>query len=126
RLRDYFAGRLSSAERTAWHARFLVDGCATLEGLERKTLKPEHAPGYVVKYYSAHLAAASAPPGDFYALMCEGWLRAWEWVEGTPDGFLADARRAWERALAAHPPDLGPVVRAALCISSVVSLIANV
>jgi hypothetical protein len=24
-------------------------------------------------------------------LVCESWLRAWKWLEGTPAGFLNDA-----------------------------------
>ncbi len=126
RLREYFAERLTPRERKEWDARFLHYGKETLTALEARTLKPGEAPAYAVKYYGAHLVRANAPAADFYALMCEGWLRAWEWADGTPDGFLNDANRAWARAEVEGPPALGQIVRAALCFSSVVSVSANV
>lgn len=84
RLAEYFAGKLTDRERQAWQARFLQYGRDTLAALENKTLLPKNAPAYVVQYYGAHLVQAKAPANDFYALVCESWLRAWEWLEGTP------------------------------------------
>ncbi|MBE0696205.1 MAG: hypothetical protein IH586_04715, partial [Anaerolineaceae bacterium] len=62
---------------------------------------------------------------DLYALICEPWLRAWEWLSGTPDGFLGDVRRARDCARE-DPTALGIQARAALCTSSVTSLIDQV
>ncbi len=126
RLAEYFAAKLTDRERQAWQARFLQYGRDTLTALENKTLLPKNAPAYVVQYYGAHLAQAKAPATDFYALVCESWLRAWEWLEGTPAGFLNDAERAWQKAEAEGPAALGQQIRAALCFASVTSLSANI
>lgn len=126
RLGEYFAGHLIPPQRQAWQARFLKYGKDTLNALEAKTLLPKDAPAYVVQYYHAHLANADALAADFYELMCEGWLRGWEQLEGTPAGFLNDVRWAWEQAEAAGSVGLGQQVRAALCFASVASLSANI
>lgn len=107
RLAEYFAAKLTDGERQAWQARFLQYGRDTLIALENKTLLPKNAPAYVVQYYAAHLTQVKAPATDFYALVCESWLRAWEWLEGTPAGFLNDVDRAWQKAEAEGPAALG-------------------
>ena len=126
RLAEYFAAKLTNRECEAWQARFLQYGRDTLAALENKTLLPKNAPAYVVQYYGAHLAQAKVPATDFYALVCESWLRAWEWLEGTPAGFLNDVDRAWQKAEAEGPAALGQQIRAALCFASVTSLSANI
>ncbi|MGH7597686.1 MAG: hypothetical protein ACREOI_15155, partial [bacterium] len=126
RLGEYFAAKLTERKRQAWQARFLQYGRDTLIGLENKTLLPKNAPAYVVQYYAAHLTQAKAPAMDFYALVCEDWLRAWEWLDGTPAGFLNDADRAWQKAEAKGPAALGQQIRAAFCFASVISLSANI
>ena len=54
--------------------------------------------------------------------MSEGWLRAWEWVDGTPDGFLGDRDRGRARAEREGGAALAHMARAALCHASVASL----
>lgn len=126
RLGYYFAERSTAKEREGWCQRYLRYGRETLSQLNDDTQKPKDASPYVVRYYGAHLSEANAQPQAFYDLMSEGWLRAWEWIDGTPDGFLADVQRAWQQAKAQGAPALGQQVRAALCFSSVVSLSANI
>jgi hypothetical protein len=126
RLGEYFLGRLSEGERRDWQDRFLAYGHEVLRDLEAGTLLPRDAPTYVVRHYGAHLEDAEAPDDDVYGLMCEEWLRAWEWVEGVAAGFLTDVDRAWRRAEAAEPALLGQQVRAALCLASEASASANV
>ncbi|MGH7600620.1 MAG: hypothetical protein ACREOI_30050 [bacterium] len=126
RLAEYFAGKLTERERQVWQARFMQYGRDALTALENKTLLPKNAPAYVVQYYAAHLVQTKASATDFYALVCESWLRAWEWLEGTPAGFLNDADRAWQYAEAEGPAALGQQIRVALCLASVTSLSANI
>ncbi len=126
RLGQYFGEKLSAGERRDWQERFLRYGRDTLVVLQSGTLQPRDAPAYVVQYYGAHLEHAEASDDDVYGLICEGWLRAWEWVEGTPAGFLTDVGRAWARADSAGPTRLGQQVRAALCLASVTSVSAGI
>lgn len=122
----YFAERLPIHERKHWHDRFLAYGRQLLTDLENKSVEPKDASPYGVRYYGAHLTDSKAIPAEFYALVCAGWLRAWEWIDGTPDGFLNDVHRSWIVAELEGATALGQVVRAALCFSSVVSLSANI
>ncbi|RPI23057.1 MAG: ATP-binding protein, partial [Chloroflexota bacterium] len=126
RLAEYFAGQLPAKEKQAWEQRFLGFGRQTLEALTAGQMRAVDAPPYAVRYYGAHLEKMRAHDKDFYALVCEPWLRAWEAVEGTPSGFLNDVSRAWKRAEAAGAAGIGQQVRALLCFSSVVSLGVNV
>lgn len=121
RLSYYFAERLSDKERRAWQRRFLGYGQDTLIALETSQIKPKEASPYAVRYYCSHMNDIQIPH-NFYALVCEGWLRAWEWIEGSPDGFLSDVRHAWATAESEGAPALGQIIRAALCFSSLVSL----
>jgi hypothetical protein len=126
RLREYFLERMPDAERGAWQARFVAYGRRTAEALAAGTLPPQDASPYVVQYHAAHLAEARASTRDFAILLSEGWLRAWEWIDGTPAGFLDDARAIWQRARADGAAGLGIQLRAALTVSSMVSLAASV
>jgi hypothetical protein len=124
RLGVYFARRQTSKERAELRGRFLAYGERVLHGLNSGQLLPEEASEYVLRYYGAHLeqGRSRTPPEAYAALLSDGWRRAWDALEGTPDGFLADAQRAWD---AARPTALGQVVRAALCFASVASLSGN-
>ncbi len=127
RLGEHFARTHTSRERNELRGRFLVYGEQVLAELNTGDLAPEEAPEYVLRYYGAHLeqGRARTPAEAYYALMSDGWRRAWEALEGTPDGFLGDVQHAWAAARRAGPPDLGQVVRAALCFASVDSLSSN-
>ena len=125
RLGEYFLQQMLDDERKNFEERFLQYGRDTLANLENKTLLPKEVSAYVIQYYGAHLVRAKAPAANFYALICEGWLRAWEWF-GTPAGFLNDAERAWQKAEAEGPAALGQQIRAALCFASVTSLSTNI
>jgi hypothetical protein len=118
RFGEFFAQQLSPGDYQAWQTRFLKYGMDTLIALTAGTLLPRNAPPYNVRNYGTHLAKANAPASDFFALMCEGWLRAREWVDGTLDGFLSDAHSAWTQAEFQGMAAIGQMVRAVLCISS--------
>ena len=126
RLGYCFAERLTQRERDGWQTRYQRYGRETLLALNDGTLKPADVSPYIVRYYGAHLADADAAAGanaaDLYALMSEGWLRAWEWAEGTLDGFLGDCDLGWGCAEREGGAALAHVARAALCRASVVSL----
>ena len=127
RLGYYFAERLTRRERDGWQARYLRYGRETLLALNEASLKPADASPYIVRYYGAHLHGEQTRRArDLYALMSEGWLRAWEWVDGTPDGFLGDCDRGWGRAEAEGGAALAQMARAALCHASVASLGSNI
>ncbi|MCC7361894.1 MAG: hypothetical protein IT317_20590 [Anaerolineales bacterium] len=128
RLDDYFAARLSEAERRRWGRRFLDYGAAHLQALSAGEVTPAQASGYLVQYYGLHLDpdAQHPPHPAVAALVCEPWLRAHEAAAGTPLGFLADAGRAWRRAEANGPAALGRQAAAMLCFASVAALSASV
>ena len=73
-------------------------GRQTLAALTSGERDPREVSSYPVRYYGAHLERAGADPTRFDELVSEGWLRAWEALEGTYDGFLSDLARAWKRA----------------------------
>ena len=126
RLADHFADRLTRRERNSWQIRYLRYGRETLLALNDTSLKPVDASLYIIHYYGAHLQEADVSGADLYALMSEGWKQAWEWADGTPDGFLGDCDRGWGRAEAEGGAALAQIARAALCHASVASVGANI
>jgi hypothetical protein len=98
KLGDYFREeQMTEQERSEWGQRFLDFGQRTLVALKNGKLDPRRTPPYAVQYYGAHLEREDAPPDRFDELVCEGWQRAWEVLEGAYDGFLSDLMRAWRR-----------------------------
>ena len=127
RLRQYFLEeKLPKGIVQEWQKRFLRYGRATLEGVQSGHLALEDTSSYIVRYYAVHLDEAKAPNGDLYALMCEGWLRAHECHDGTPDGFLADCDFVRKHAEKEGGAAVGQMAREALCRASVASLGANI
>jgi hypothetical protein len=137
RLSYYFQKQMAHEERQQWQQRFLAYGHDTLAALNARILAPPQASAYVVRFYGAHLDHAQATPAAYFALLSEGWLRAWEALEGSYTGFLTDVDRAWEHAdtLCSPPPwryssqiaiALTIQFKAALCHASVASLSANI
>lgn len=107
---------------TAWGERVLHE-------LNNGELDPKAASPYLLKNYASHLERSDAPPARFYALISDGWRKAWEVLDISYSGFLNDVEQARERAKQvydASPPGraeaLVQQVRAALCRSSVVAL----
>lgn len=126
RLHDYFSERLTSSERKHWLDRFLSYGRQTLVALVDGNFEPNEASPYIVRYYGVHLLTANAQASAFYDLICEQWLRAWEWVDGTPDGFLSNVQEAWRQAEKNGADALGQMICCALCFSSVTSIGTNI
>jgi transcriptional regulator with XRE-family HTH domain len=126
RLGQYFYEKLTDRERAAWEHRLLDYGEQTLHALDSGRIAPRAASRYAVQYYGAHLDRAGPASEQFYALVSQGWLRAWEALEGTYDGFLADLGRAWRRAEAdgvgARGRAIGLQYRYALIHASINSL----
>jgi nucleoside phosphorylase len=120
RLAQYFYEHLSRAEHLAVEHKFVAFGLETLRRLASSELHPAEASRYVVQYLGAHLARAGAPSRDFYRLVSKGWLNAWQVMDKTHSGFLADVARAWTKA--EEERDIGMQVRAALCHASVAAL----
>jgi hypothetical protein len=81
-----------------------------LRRLNDGALAPERTPPYLLKYlgqhfedlanYRAHDATGPhhAAFADMLSLLSEGWVRAWQKVDGSYIGFLADVGRVWTRA----------------------------
>ena len=122
RLTQYFRGQLSNRERDMWQGRYLNYGAETLAALKDGALNPEDASNYVVRHYRLHLQGQAGSPAPLYALMCKGWLQAWQELEDSEVGFLSDVHAAMERAARDGPGWLGQIIRGALCFSSVYSL----
>ncbi|MDC8449831.1 MAG: DUF4062 domain-containing protein [Nitrospira sp.] len=134
RLGNYFEQKLSSAEQDKWEKEFLTWGRDTVQALEQGTLAPVKAPAYIVQYYGAHLEQVHAPAETLLTLVCHGWSRAWEVLEGSYAGFLNDVERAWkaaerenEQAIAKGnlAPRIGDEIRCALVRASINSLANN-
>jgi hypothetical protein len=85
-------------------------GRDTLRRLNDGALAPERTLPYLLKYlgqhfedlanYRAHDATGPhhAAFADMLSLLSEGWVRAWQKVDGSYIGFLADVGRVWTRA----------------------------
>jgi len=124
RLNQFFLDQMTTTEHAEWAARFLAYGRRTLEALNVGSLAANKAPAYAVQYYGAHLERAEAQATNLYALVSEGWLRAWEALEGTYAGFLNDTERAWQQAEAEH--EIAMQIKCALCRASITALSANI
>lgn len=88
RLGDYFKDALAASEQQTWQQRFLDWGKETVQALEDGSLLPAKAPAYIVQYYGAHLEQAHAQTDTLLTLVCQGWSKAWEALEGSFSGFL--------------------------------------
>jgi len=124
KLAAYFYDKLSGGENEEWEGRFLRWGKEILAKLNTQILPQRGVPAYIVQYYGAHLGRAQVDAVDLYALVSEGWLRAWETLESTISGFLNDVDRAWVRA--DREDDIGMQIRCALCYASVRTLRAHI
>ena len=87
----------------ATQAAFVGWGQKTVARLNRGALRPEDTPAYLVQYHTQHLQDAAAPAEAFLDLVEQGWLRAWETLEGGYRGFSRDMRLAYEALSRAIP-----------------------
>lgn len=135
RLSAFFLEKLSKKDRREWEERFLAWGRDVLDGLSVTRIRPENAAPYIVQCYGAHLERAKGEPREVFALVSDGWRRAWEAYEGSCAGFLNDVERAWKVAAQVdqrqfdagqHAPYLDQEVQFALCHASVNSLAHNI
>ncbi len=135
RLNQYFYEKLPQRERQTWEHRFLDYGRQTLAELTSGERDPSKVSSYSVRYYGAQLERVDAEPAHFDELVCDGWLRAWEGLEGTYDGFLSDLTRAWKRAevsgaqaqnIQERGRAIGRQCRYALIVASIKSLAENI
>jgi hypothetical protein len=67
-------------------------GCEMLSQLNNGALQPRKASPYALRHLSQHLKDVSASVSDLGKLVEEGWLRAWEILEGGYSGFSRDVR----------------------------------
>ncbi|MBK8277348.1 MAG: DUF4062 domain-containing protein [Nitrospira sp.] len=134
RLGDYFKDALSASEQQAWQQRFLDWGKETVQALEDGSLPPAKAPAYIVQYYGAHLEQAHVQTDALLTLVCQGWSKAWEALEGSFSGFLNDVERAWKAAERENEqaitnseaaPRIANEIRCALVRASINSLAEN-
>ena len=89
---------MTAAERVGWERRFLVFGKLVLDELNNGKLAAQDASKYALQFYGAYLKRAKSDDQSLYALVSEGWMRAWHSFTGTYDGYLTDVERAWQRA----------------------------
>jgi hypothetical protein len=77
-----------------------VQGCfahwgrETLLRLNNGTLTPNNASAYLLQYLHQHFRDTNAPPGDLMQFVEEGWMRAWQSLEGGYRGFSRDVKAA--------------------------------
>ena len=129
RLGYYFWEQLSDKEQAAWDERFCAWGATTLAALNAEQLDPKAVPVYLLRHYSEHLERSHAPVEAFYALISNGWRRAWEGLDISYGGFLNDVESSWKKAKQAYATNqsgravaLVNQVHAALCRSSVTAI----
>jgi len=127
RLNEYFSEKLTNREWLSWHQRFLDYGTRALKQLESQGSTADVS-GYILRNYSSHLDHPRSPSSaqSLYSLLSESWLHARLNLDGTPDGFLTDVRRAWTRAESDENNGLGWQVRSALCFASVNAVSAGI
>ena len=98
RLASYFLEeRLSETERREVEQRFLSWGARTLAELNTGALAPEAASPYIVHYYGAHLERSQAQASALFALVSDGWRRAWEKLDRANAGFSGGQRARMAR-----------------------------
>jgi hypothetical protein len=145
-LRDeYFVDDPQPMQRIR-HA-FVAWGHDVLHRLNTGGLQPDRVPAYLLRYLGQHLEdladdseagrvteTQEIQSGTVFPLISEGWLRAWEALDISSSGFLADVDRAWHQAdqiiqkassESAVAQALVLQIKCALCRASVVSLSAN-
>jgi len=135
RLNQYFYEKLPPRERQAWEQRFMSYGRHTLLALTSGEREANKVSSYPIRYYGAHLERGDAHSDRFDEMVSEGWLRAWEMLEGAYDGFLNDLARAWRRAeedgaraqsTQERSRAIGWQCRYALIVASIKSLAGNI
>src|SRR5262249_54740230 len=112
----------------ATQAAFVRWGRKKVERLNTGALRPEKMPAYLLQYHTQHLQDVAAPAAAFLELVEQGWLRAWEIVEGGYRGFSRDMRLAYEalsRVHTANQPRFTQRLRCQLVLSSIHSIGAN-
>ncbi len=131
RLGFYFYNMLTEAERQSIESRFLAWGKNAIISLNNKLILPYEASSYIVQHYGSHIERMGGDIDVLLSLLTEGWLHAWESLEGSYSGFLNDVQRAWK---AIEQIDLKEInshrsakfvsyeVLCALCYASVYSL----
>lgn len=130
RLRYFRLDSMPEQQLEALRERFVVAGEAELEALSAQRLAPANASSYFVRYLGAHIESDPNPFDRLEKLVCPAWQSAWDALEGTYDGFLDDAYRAWKHAETIARTDisrrgisLAVVARCGLVFSSVSSLV---
>ena len=126
RLGYYFANQLSTIEQDEYK-RLFFDYCDQFfDLLKNGIVEPQDVSPYVIKNYSVHLKEKETDREKFYALMCKEWLKAWEWLDGTPSGFLNDVDIAWKKAIEEGNHGISKQVLFSLCFSSFSEVIGNI
>ena len=128
RLGVHFADEVRF-QKDALQNQFIKYGQETLIRLNEKRIKPiqaRHDFTYILTYYREHLDDVTASPEQYYQLISEGWLKAWEALEGTYNGFLGDVDAVWDKARQPDNPNYPIQILAALCHSSIATMGSNI
>lgn len=137
RLGSYFYDRLAKAgQAREQEQRYIAWGRQVLAELKEHGITPRDVPLYLVQYFRAHLERMDGGVDALSELVSFEWLTAWSALDkGSFTGFLGDVRRIW---LAAEKADaeaartgnraqfLDLEIRCALCLSSVISMAAEI
>lgn len=136
RLAGYFYDRLVKAgQAREQEERYVAWGRRVLADLRAERLTIADVPEYVVQYFRAHLERTGGGVAALNELVSVEWLSAWSSLDkGSFTGFLSDVRRVWQAAEHADGESvragkraefLDLQVRCALCLSSVISMAAD-
>lgn len=123
RLSQYFWDLLSERRREELDNRFIGYCQEIVAALKNQGRDAGQISDYAIRYYGAHLERAEKVRGRMVSLKelsTPFWLRAWETISSSSDGFFTDLGRLWEAASAKERLDLE--VRCALIESTIHSL----
>lgn len=114
--------RFRDARVRVEHA-FVAWGKQALLAVNRAPNRAASVPRYLLQFHRRHLQAVHAPYEDFLVAVEDGWRRAWEYFEGSQQGFAADVRAAWEAMRHVEPlHDPSGQIRCVLTLTSIRSL----
>ena len=92
-LRSYFDRNVIKRTRNT----FAAWGINSLRQVNRGNSAPLHIPRYLITYLGQHLEDVNYEASGLMGFVEEGWLRAWEELEGGYLGFARDVQRPSRR-----------------------------
>ncbi len=113
------------------HLKFVNWGNSILEQANSDKNDQPDIPAYLLQYYPQHLEASQAPVDKYVRLLSKDWWWSWRRFEGGDRGFSSTIQSVLSRigSTVHYLPDVSGMakmrIRAALCQSSINSIVSN-